>query len=62
MANLIKQLIEKKTSGLYNIGTELKTMSDLAKNATPAFSSESTPKNVSMNVNKLKNVIKGINQ
>jgi dTDP-4-dehydrorhamnose reductase len=62
MADLIKQLIEKEITGLYNVGTELKTMVDLAKNATPVFAPESAPKNVSMNINKLLNVIKGDNK
>jgi len=61
MANLIKQLIEKDATGLYNVGTELKTMLSLAGDATPDFAPVNVPKNVSMNVNKLKNVIKGNN-
>ena len=62
MANLIKQLIEKNTTGLYNVGTELKSMFILAGDVTPDFTPIDAPKNVSMNVNKLKNVIKGNNQ
>jgi dTDP-4-dehydrorhamnose reductase len=62
MANLIKQLINKEVTGLYNVGTELKTMLDLAGNVKPDFAPINVPKNVSMNINKLLNVIKGINQ
>jgi hypothetical protein len=62
IANLIKQLIENKASGVYNIGTELKTMLSLAGDVTPILAPEIAPKNVSMNINKLLNVIKGINQ
>lgn len=54
MANLIKQLIESEATGLYNVGTELKTMYDLAKNAEPILSPEYAPKNISMNIDKLK--------
>ena len=54
MASLIKQLIEKEAIGLYNVGTELKTMFSLAGDVTPDFSPTNVPKNVSMNVNKLK--------
>jgi hypothetical protein len=59
MANLIKQLIEKGATGLYNVGTDLKTMYSLSSKNKPAFSPINVPKNVSMNINKLKNVIKG---
>ena len=62
MASLIKQLIEKEAIGLYNVGTELKTMFNLAGDVIPDFAPINVPKNVSMNVNKLKNVIKGNNQ
>lgn len=58
MASLIKQLIEKDATGLYNVGTELKTMFNLAGDVTPDFAPINVPKNVSMDVNKLKNVIK----
>ena len=54
MASLRKQLIEKEAIGLYNVGTELKTMFSLAGDVTPDFSPTNVPKNVSMNVNKLK--------
>lgn len=59
MASLIKQLIEKEAIGLYNVGTELKTMFNLAGDVIPDFAPINVPKNVSMNINKLKNVIKG---
>jgi dTDP-4-dehydrorhamnose reductase len=55
-ANLIKQLIEKEATGLYNVGTELKTMYDLASKTTQVTSSLKTsniPSNITMNVNKL---------
>jgi dTDP-4-dehydrorhamnose reductase len=57
MANLIKQLVEKEATGLYNVGTELKTMYSLANINNPSFSPIGTPKNVSMNVDKLKTLL-----
>jgi hypothetical protein len=61
MADLIKQLIEKEATGLYNVGTELKTMFNLAGDVIPDFAPINVPKNVSMDTNKLKNALKGIN-
>ena len=61
IASLVKQLIKKEATGLYNVGTELKTMYDLAGDVIPIFSPETAPKNVSMNINKLKNAIEGDN-
>ena len=57
MVGLIKQLIEKEAIGLYNVGTELKTMFSLAGDVIPDFSPTNVPKNVSMNTNKLKDAI-----
>jgi dTDP-4-dehydrorhamnose reductase len=54
MVTLITQLIEKEATGLYNVGTELKTMFDLSNGGKSDFAPTNTPKNVSMNVNKLK--------
>lgn len=62
MANLMIHLIKEEATGLYNVGTELKTMFDLAGNVTPIFAPESAPKNVSMNINKLSDVIKRNNK
>jgi dTDP-4-dehydrorhamnose reductase len=60
IANLIISLINKKTTGLYNVGTELKTMKDLAFKTNlsilPKLIDNSTPTNISMNVNKLNNI------
>jgi dTDP-4-dehydrorhamnose reductase len=58
IANLIIQLINKGATGIYNVGTELKSMIHLAKQTTPdtqpSPAPEYVPKNISMNVNKLK--------
>jgi dTDP-4-dehydrorhamnose reductase len=64
IAKLIIELIEKEARGLYNVGTELKTMYDLAsrtKNVLPALADNRFPTNVSMNLNKL-NEIKRISK
>jgi len=53
IANLIKQLVDKEATGVYNVGTELKTMYTLAQTASPAISPASVPNNVSMNISKL---------
>lgn len=57
MADLIKQLIKKEVTGVYNVGTELKTMHDLSINALPSFSPVNVPKNISMDINKLKIIL-----
>ena len=60
IASKIISMINKDLSGLYNVGTELKTMYELAsttKKVEPAFSSLEVPNNVSMNISKLNNDI-----
>ena len=61
MAGLVKQLIEKEATGLYNVGTELKTMYDLASKSnlvTPNFKPSHAPSNVTMDINKLNTFLK----
>ena len=59
IATIIIKLIERNLNGVYNVGTELKTMFDLAKktNETVAPSDklhhELMPTNITMNLNKL---------
>ena len=59
ISDLIIQLIEKDSSGLYNVGTKRKTMWHLAKETkddvkpTSKLPDESTPRNVTMDVSKL---------
>lgn len=58
IADLIIKSIKKGLNGLYNIGTETKTMFELAsktKNVNKSFSPINIPKNTSMNINKLIN-------
>lgn len=58
IAELIIKLVNSDAVGLYNVGTELKTMSDLARQTNPKskpfiINSNYTPLNVSMDLNKL---------
>lgn len=58
IASIIIKLTKINASGLYNIGTELKTMNDLAKQTNPnvvpvTIPNDNVPKNVSMDLSKL---------
>jgi dTDP-4-dehydrorhamnose reductase len=57
IAPLIIKSINKDLNGVYNIGTELKTMIDLAQRGNPnieaAFSPDYVPKDISMSIKKL---------
>ncbi len=58
IATYIIYLIHTKAVGLYNVGTEIKTVYDLAKKTNPdvkqAFKPDNVPSNTTMNINKLK--------
>lgn len=58
IATWIVALITSNTSGLYNVGTESKTMYDLAVKTKPnvkqAFKPQNVPSNTTMNVDKMK--------
>jgi dTDP-4-dehydrorhamnose reductase len=59
ISELIIKLVNKDVYGVYNVGTEVKSIFDLAvetKDVNPIYSPESTPKNVTMNINKLKSL------
>lgn len=64
ISNLIIKLIEKNAKGIFNVGTETKTLYDLASqtntniNISDEFKQPSTPSNTSMDVSKLNNFIK----
>jgi dTDP-4-dehydrorhamnose reductase len=68
IAYFIIRLTNMKASGLFNLGTNLKSMYELAlaykspSEVEAALSPSFAPKNVSMDISKLKNVIKGNNQ
>ena len=60
ISDLIIRLIEGNASGLYNVGTELKSMFELAKKTkldvvpTEDMPHNTTPINMSMNLNKMR--------
>jgi len=58
IAGLIIKLIEKRAKGIYNVGTELKTILDLAQqtkpNTKPINKPEHAPADISMDLSKLK--------
>lgn len=65
IAELMICLIKDNACGVYNIGTELKTMFELAiqsNKVKPIFKPFLAPSNTSMNTNKLQNALKRINQ
>lgn len=53
----IVKLVLKNSSGIYNVGTSLKTIYDLAKesNPSPIFKPDYVPSDISMNLTKLEN-------
>lgn len=61
ITNLIIQLINKDANGIVNVGTELKTMYDLAKRTKPNVEAVLRPKHVpsdiSINIDKLNNFL-----
>lgn len=61
ISDLVVRLIEKDGLGLFNVGTERKTVYDLAKKSNPnvkeILSPTHIPKNVTMNLTKLKNFL-----
>jgi dTDP-4-dehydrorhamnose reductase len=61
IASLVINLVMSNNFGIFNVGTEFKSMFDLAtisnKNVTPAEKPEYVPKDTSMNVSKLKKSI-----
>lgn len=65
ISKLIIELIRKGSKGIYNIGTAMKTWYGLTReefSTTPILSPEGAPKNVTMNLTKLQNELKGTNQ
>lgn len=65
ISNLIVQLINNGCVGVFNVGTDIKTMYNLASQTstpTPLLSPSNVPHNTSMNLNKLKHALKGNNK
>ena len=57
ITSLIVECINKDLSGVYNLGTDVKTMFDLASETNvvvKSFTPPHVPKNLSMDINKLK--------
>ena len=64
IASIIIKLIKSNSEGIYNVGTELKsifTLSNLTAKTNPALKPENVPSNTSMNLNKLKDALKKLN-
>ena len=63
IASLIIQLINLKAEGIYNVGTDVKSIYELAVKTKPDVSKSneildiSMPENITMNINKMRNVI-----
>jgi dTDP-4-dehydrorhamnose reductase len=61
IANLIIKLIEKDVQGLFNVGTELKSIYDLAIQTNPTVNKtikiSEAPNNISMNLDKLNSIL-----
>lgn len=61
ISQLIIEGVNNNLSGVYNIGTEKKSIYDLAaktKNVTPVNSPPNVPKNITMTIEKFRNIIK----
>lgn len=61
IANLIIKLINNNQTGIFNVGTDIKTWYNLTKEefkTIPIPAPAHVPLNISMNINKLKNAIK----
>jgi len=59
ISDLIIKLINANANGLYNVGTETKTMYEMAsrtKSVNKTFTPEHVPKNQSMDISKMKNI------
>lgn len=61
ISNLIIELVEYNSNGLFNIGTQIKSIFELANQTTTAsasFCPSETPENTSMNIGKLENILR----
>ena len=66
ISGLVIELINNGAEGLYNVGTERKTIYELAqrtnKNVKKIVSPPHVPKNISMNVSKMENFLKQVTE
>jgi len=63
-SDLIIKLIQSNSTGIYNVGTHIKSIFELASQTSTvkiAFRNPEVPGNITMNINKLNNALKGIN-
>jgi dTDP-4-dehydrorhamnose reductase len=62
IASMVIKLILKNENGIFNVGTELKSIYDLAlksnHNVNPTLKPSNVPNDISMNINKLNNKLK----
>jgi dTDP-4-dehydrorhamnose reductase len=62
IADLVVQLVELNANGVYNVGTEVKSIYDLAKRSNPDIKAINkpahVPNDISMNIDKLNKKIK----
>ena len=58
IADLIIRLINEGANGVYNVGTNLKTMYELKGFGEPIWKPENTPGDITMNTDKLKKLLK----
>ena len=62
IADLVVQLVELNADGVYNVGTEVKSIYDLAKRSSPGIKAINkpahVPNDISMNIDKLNKKIK----
>jgi hypothetical protein len=64
ISKLVIQLIKSNSTGIYNVGTHVKSIFELASQTTPvkvAFRNPEVPGDTTMNINKLNNTFKEIN-
>jgi len=64
ISKLIIKLIKSNSTGIFNVGTHIKSIFELASQTTPvkiAFRNPEIPGNTTMDLNKLNDALKGIN-
>jgi hypothetical protein len=61
IASLLVELINKNATGIYNVGTEIKTWFNHTKEefkTIPVSKPDQAPEDITMNLNKLKHALK----
>ena len=60
IANLVIQLISKGAKGIYNVGTDVKSIYDMVKNCSdvvPSYRPKQVPEDTTMDITKMKNFL-----